>query len=159
AVWLDEVQEALFRKHVPKRLVPALRSLSGVPVLLDALTKPDEKWFGKDPVAARDELVRASFTRAVARAKPLAGEPADWRWGKLHTVTFKPPLAGLGDAHAKAFSFAPLERPGDAHTPNNARYDESYKQVHGATYRQLFDLANWDRGLATSAPGQSGQPG
>ena len=31
--------------------------------------------------------------------------------------------------------------------------------MHGPTYRQLFDLADWDRGLATSAPGQSGQPG
>ena len=29
----------------------------------------------------------------------------------------------------------------------------------GASYRQIFDLADWDRGLATSTPGQSGQPG
>ena len=28
-----------------------------------------------------------------------------------------------------------------------------------ATYRHILDLANWDRGLATSAPGQSGQLG
>ena len=33
-----------------------------------------------------------------------------------------------------------------AHSPNN--------QV-----RQVFDLADWDTGVATSAPGQSGQPG
>jgi penicillin amidase len=31
--------------------------------------------------------------------------------------------------------------------------------VHGASYRQVFDLADWDRGLATSTPGQSGQLG
>ena len=42
---------------------------------------------------------------------------------------------------------------------NNTRHDESFRQVHGATYRHLLDLADWDRGLATSAPGQSGQPG
>ena len=37
--------------------------------------------------------------------------------------------------------------------------DEKYEQIHGASYRQLFDLADWDRGLATSTPGQSAQPG
>jgi hypothetical protein len=30
---------------------------------------------------------------------------------------------------------------------------------HGSTHRHLFDLADWDPGLASSAPGQSGQPG
>jgi penicillin amidase len=44
-------------------------------------------------------------------------------------------------------------------TPNNTRYDGSFRQVHGATYRHLLDLSDWDKGLATSAPGQSGQPG
>jgi penicillin amidase len=60
---------------------------------------------------------------------------------------------------AAAFDVGPFERPGDVTTPNNTRYDADYRQVHGASYRQLFDLADWDRALATSAPGQSGQPG
>ena len=42
--------------------------------------------------------------------------------------------------------------------PNNTRYDAAFRQVHGASYRQLIDLADWDRAVATSAPGQSGQP-
>src|SRR5262245_3751093 len=37
ALWLDELQDSVFRMHVPKRLVPALRSLSDVSVLLAAL--------------------------------------------------------------------------------------------------------------------------
>ncbi|HKB40677.1 MAG TPA: penicillin acylase family protein, partial [Gemmataceae bacterium] len=53
----------------------------------------------------------------------------------------------------------PVPRPGDVNTVNNTRHDETYRQIHGASYRQLFDLADWDRGLATSVPGQSGQPG
>ena len=62
-------------------------------------------------------------------------------------------------AIAKAFNVGPFERPGDANTPNNTRYDDKFQQLHGATYRHLIDLADWDRALATSAPGQSGQPG
>jgi penicillin amidase len=39
-----------------------------------------------------------------------------------------------------------------SHTPN-------FEHTGGATYRHVFDLADWHRGMATSAPGQSGQPG
>ena len=60
---------------------------------------------------------------------------------------------------AETLNLGPVERSGDANTPNNTRYNEAYQQIHGATYRHLIDLADWDRALATSAPGQSGQPG
>ena len=86
-------------------------------------------------------------------------EPQQQRWGALHRVTFRHPLATLGLLPSSAFNLGPVERPGDVNTPNNTRYDESYQQIHGASYRHLFDLADWDRALATSAPGQSGQPG
>src|SRR5581483_10662388 len=117
-------------------------------------------WFGESARSERDRLLRTTFTRAVRRTTALLGnDPAGWRWGKLHTATFRHPLAALGPAYAKAFNLGPVERGGDAQTPNNTRHDVKFGQVHGATYRQLFDLADWDRGLATSAPGQSGQPG
>ena len=69
------------------------------------------------------------------------------------------PLASLGRAYEEAFNLGPVERTGDGHTPNNTRHDDSFQQVHGASYRQLFDLADWDRGLAINTPGQSGQLG
>jgi penicillin amidase len=65
----------------------------------------------------------------------------------------------MSPAYARAFDLGPVERTGDGYTPNNTRYDDSFQQTHGATYRHLFDLGDWDSGLATSAPGQSGQPG
>ena len=33
------------------------------------------------------------------------------------------------------------------------------KQQHGASFREVLDLANWDNSVATNVPGQSGQPG
>lgn len=158
AVWLKELQDALFARHAPKELRKSFAAVCGLPTLLAALETADPHWFGddarSDARSARDRLVRETFARAVEKVKALPG-----RWGELHTVTFRHPLASLGPAHEKAFSLGPLERPGDGNTPNNARYDSRYRQIHGATYRHLFDLADWDRGLATSAPGQSGQPG
>jgi penicillin amidase len=158
AVWLRTLQQEFYARHVPKELVAAAVSLGGLPTMLAALEAPDPRWFGPDPKAGRDNLLRETFAKAVDELKKLPA-PQQERWGALHTITFRHPLAALDPAIATAFDVGPFERPGDANTPNNTRHDDRYQQVHGATYRHLFDLADWDRGLATSAPGQSGQPG
>jgi penicillin amidase len=154
AAWLKELKDAMLALHIPKRLHKACASLVPLPVMLEALAKADPRWFGDDAAKARDRLVRETFARAVKRAEKLPD-----KWGALHTVTFRHPLAALGPAHRVALNLGPVERPADEYCPNNTRYDETFQQAHGATYRHLFDLADWDRGLATSAPGQSGQPG
>ncbi len=160
AAWLQELEIDFFKPHVPKELVETLRHFAGLPVMLPALEKPDPTWFGDEPRQARDLLVRATFARAVERVKERLGDnPDGWAWGKLHTVTFRHPLAALGPQFARAFNLGPLPRPGDGNTPNNTRHDNNFQQLHGATYRHVLDLADWDRGLASSAPGQSGQPG
>ena len=127
--------------------------------MLVALEKPDAAWFGEKPAEARDRLLLAALEKAVARRKQLPGEAQDWPWGRLHTTTFHHPLSLLGPAYAKAFDLGPVRRAGDAHTPNAASHSVKFEHTGGATYRHIFDLADWDRGLATSAPGQSGQPG
>lgn len=160
AVWLQELMNAFYAESLPKDPRPERADLRSVTVLLRHLNQPQVAQFGSDPIKSRDELLRKTFAAAVARVKSLQGDDAAaWSWGKLHTATFEHPLASLGPAYAQAFNLGPVERPGDANTPNNARHDDNFKQVHGASYRQLFDLADWDRGLATSTPGQSGQPG
>jgi len=150
AAWLKELKETMLSLHLPKELHKTAGVLCGLPVLLAALETADAKWFGTDARAARDRLILATFARAVKRVRTL---PA--RWGTVHTVTFRHPLGG---SHG-GFNIGPFERSGDEFTPNNTRHDDNFRQLHGATYRHLLDLADWDRGLATSAPGQSGQPG
>jgi penicillin amidase len=128
--------------------------------MLTALEHPEAAWFGKDPAAGRDRLLCETFARAVKKVQAkLGNDPSRWAWGKLHTVTFRHPLATFGPAYAQAFNLGPLPRPGDGLTPNATSYNAQFEQISGASYRQLFDLADWDRGLATSTPGQSGQPG
>jgi penicillin G amidase len=135
-----------------------LDALSGLPVMLRALETADPHWFGPDAKAARDQLLRTTFAQSVQKLRALP-EGQQLRWGALHTATFRHPLETLDPALAKAFNVGPFERSGDANTPNNTRYDAKFNQIHGASYRHLLDLADWDRALATSAPGQSGQPG
>jgi penicillin amidase len=159
ALWLQELQEEIYRHQVPPDLVDPVKKLSGLPTMLAALERADPAWFGKDAEKKRADLVRTTFARAVARLDLLSGGGRPVSWGQLHTVTFRHPLADLGPEYAAAFNRGPLARPGDANSPNNTSHDAVFRQIHGASYRQLFDLADWDRGLATSTPGQSGQPG
>jgi penicillin amidase len=158
AIWLRTLQEAFYSLQAPKELVASATSLGGLPTMLAALEDSDPRWFGADARAARDKLLRETFAKAMERLKKLPASQQD-RWGALHTVTFRHPLATLDTSVAKAFNVGPFERTGDVNTPNNTRHDEKFNQIHGATYRHLFDLADWDRAIATSAPGQSGQPG
>jgi penicillin amidase len=158
--WLRELVEAFYEPRVPRRSLSSFRSHRGAEVMLAALENPDRTWFGDDPQVRRDELLQRTFTSAVAKTKAALGEdPQQWAWGKLHTMHFRHPLAGLGPAHEKALSLGRVPRPGDGLTPNAASHNEKFAQASGASYRQIFDLADWDRGLATSVPGQSGQPG
>lgn len=158
ALWQRELQAMFFQRQVSTEHVKLLNSLAGTPVLIAALTSADPRWLGENPVQQRDVLVRESFARAVRQWKQLPLEKQQ-RYGVLHQVTFRHPLSTIGPVAAKLFNLGPFERSGDVNTPNNTRSDEQFQQIHGASYRQLFDLADWDRGLATNGPGQSGQWG
>jgi penicillin amidase len=63
-------------------------------------------------------------------------------WGRRHTRSFRHPLL-------RAFDLPTVERSGGAGTV----------AADGASYRQIFDVADWDRSQVINVPGQSGQPG
>lgn len=159
-VWLEELEKSLYEKHLPKKVAAVIRQAGGVTTVLRALENADANWFGDNPQEERDELLRSTLARAVDRCKKLLGNDAQkWSWGRLHTATFHHALSKLGPGYAQAFDLGPISRPGSGLTPNNTRHDDKFAQLHGASYRELFDLSDWDKGLATSTPGQSGQPG
>jgi penicillin amidase len=161
SIWLQTLLTEFYKPQVKSdELLKFVRGGAGIEVMLSVLEKPDRTWFGDEPEKARDRLLLTTMTSARRELnKLLPGGPDTHRWGRLHTATFTHPLASRGPEFARAFNLGPVERGGDGTTPNNGRYDGHYRQVHGASYRQLFDLADWDKGLATSVPGQSGQPG
>ncbi len=83
---------------------------------------------------------------------------ARWTWGQIHTATFQHPLASTGDAARLRFNVGPFPRAGYGDTVF-ATGGSDTRQTVGATFREVMDLADWDRSIGTSAPGQSGQPG
>ena len=158
AIWLQLLQQEFYAAHVPRPQLEIMRT--GTSVMLQALANPTDRWFEGDPKAARDALLLATFTKAVETTKKRLGDDtAKWSWGKLHTARFVHPLSTLGRPYAAALDLGPVARPGDATTANATSHDPQFLQTAGASYRHIFDLADWDLGLATSTPGQSGQPG
>ena len=160
SIWLQELDAAFYASRVPREVRTERGDLRNIAVMLQRLSEPEVATFGESPTAARDTLLRQSFVAAVGRTRKLLGDdPTKWRWGQVHTATLRHPLASLGPAYERAFNRGPVERSGDSHTPNNTRYNDTFQQIHGASYRQVLDLADWDRAMVTSTPGQSGQPG
>ena len=122
-----------------------------LPTVVRWLLTPDST-LGPKPEAARDSLALAAWDDALREISTRLGpDRAAWSWGALHRAGFRHPLAA-------AFDLPSVPRGGDAHTVN-ATGGPDYRQAYGASYREILDLADWDRSVATSVPGQSGQPG
>lgn len=156
-MWMQAIQDVFYTLRMPKEKAATLGKLNSLPTILQALEDADPHWFGADAPKVRDHFLRTTFAEAIKKYQSLPREKQA-RWGSLHTVTFRHPLTPwLGNANA--FNIGPFERTGDGNTPNNTRFDSAFNQIHGASYRHVIDVADWDRALATSAPGQSGQLG
>jgi penicillin G amidase len=95
------------------------------------------------PAAERKPLIEKGLRKAIDRLTSSQGADwKNWRWGRMHARAFPHSLAPQFDLPA-------VERPGGAGTV----------AADGASYREILDVSNWDRSLATNTPGQSGQPG
>jgi penicillin amidase len=51
-----------------------------------------------------------------------------------------------------------VPRGGDGNTVN-ATSGARMLQTHGASFREILDLSDWDKSVAVNVPGQSAQPG
>ncbi|MEZ4457583.1 MAG: penicillin acylase family protein, partial [Gemmatimonadales bacterium] len=115
------------------------------------VTRPD-RTFGATPAVTRDTVVLRALELAMAELRnELPGDPAGWRYGEVHHATFRHPIA-------KAFDLPNASRGGDDETVNMTG-GPGWRQSSGASYRGIFDTADWDNSVATTVPGQSGQPG
>lgn len=129
------------------------------------LERPDDPWFssiGDSNVRGRDALSAVALDDAVADLRDRFGaDPAKWRWGALHTVTFAHPLsAGLPGPLRSLFDIGPFERAGDGYSVNNGAYSlmTPYALRSHASERMIVDLGDLDRSRAVLPTGESGQP-
>jgi penicillin amidase len=98
-----------------------------------------------DAMRAGDTALLDALTTAVEQPAPPRPQ-----------VTFTHPLA-ITKAARRLFDVGPFAADGYAATVN-ARGIRSNTEI-GASFREILDVGDWDRSVATSAPGQSESPG
>ena len=158
-VWLTRLTPAVFKRHVPEAAWRAVAGRISTLKTIDALKNPSPRWFGgEDARGGRDAVLLTSLEEAVKEARERLGDDSSkWRWGKLHVATFTHALST--DAERRAlFNLPSVERSGDGNTVNSTS-GPNFRQSHGASFREILDVSDWDRSVATCVPGQSGQPG
>jgi penicillin amidase len=149
-IWLRKLMAYAVSSEIPAEVRPIMERRINARILLDLLHRA--------PAAKRHDLLARSLAVTAAESRRMLGEEmASWRWGALHTIRFRHPLSST-EEQRRLFDLGPVERGGDSDTVNNTG-GSGYTQSSGASFRGIFDLADWDRSVATSVPGQSGQPG
>ena len=106
----------------------------------------------------RDALLRDSLVAARKMlAERFGADPGGWTWGAAHIALFQHPvlraLPVLG-----TLTTVSIPSPGDDTTVNRGGVDGQMRNVHGAGFRGVYDLADLDRSLFMVTPGQSGNP-
>jgi penicillin amidase len=165
-IWLTKLTPAVFTERVrpnraraPEKVWPLVAGRISLLKTIEALKNPPRHWYLEESASAdRDVVLLTSLEEAVKEARERLGDDASkWRWGKLHVATFTHALST--DAERRAlFNLPSVERGGDGNTVNNTS-GSNFRQNHGASFREILDVSDWDRSVATSVPGQSGQPG
>ncbi|HKS42792.1 MAG TPA: penicillin acylase family protein [Blastocatellia bacterium] len=126
--------------------------------LIGAVKSLNAKFFGANPQAKRDELLIKSLSEGVSELRAKLGQDMkNWRWGAIHVAEFKHSLSTT-DAMRAVFDLKPVARGGDSSTVNATGGGSNFRQSHGASFREILDLSDWDNSVAINVPGQSGQP-
>jgi penicillin amidase len=158
--WVAELSDAVTKQAIPAEAQKITGKLSP-PAMVEELSLPRAAVFGQNPEASRDALLlQALHAAEVKLTARLGTDPKNWSWGQLHRANFFHPLGGVSPAAKALFNRGPVPRPGNGDTVDATYFGgSSFDQLAGASYREIFDLSNWDNAVGVNVPGQSGQPG
>ncbi|HEY3383939.1 MAG TPA: penicillin acylase family protein [Vicinamibacterales bacterium] len=158
----DSAAAALFELWAPRlsgrllALVPAAdRPYVGASLPTDRLLRM-VAGARTDP-AVQDALLGDALDQAWQDAtRAMGSNPSTWAWGRIHRAYWEHPLAGTA-ARRDVFNLPDVPRGGDANAPFAT--GTGSHQTHGASFREVIDLADWDRSMTINVPGASAQPG
>ena len=155
-VFGDELGEQLLRRS--RRDLAVALSLM--------LPEAETHWFDDvttPEVENRDEILLSALEDTIDELSETLGEDmSEWRWGDLHTATFRNQSlgsSGVGIIEA-IFNRGPVAVDGTGGAVNATSYSMSDPYaVHAVpSQRQIVDLEYFERSLTMHTTGQSGHP-
>ncbi|MFP3853124.1 MAG: penicillin acylase family protein [Anaerolineales bacterium] len=143
---------------------PLPRSSRAFTIVHDLLDEPNSQWWDLSRTAAietRDQALELSFLSALSELHELLGRNQQaWRWGDMHTATFRnqslgksgvPPIEWL-------FNRGPYPTGGGTSIVNATGWkpQAGYEVTSLPSQRIIHDLSDWDLSSAVHTTGQSG---
>ncbi|MET3412465.1 penicillin acylase family protein [Methylobacterium sp. 1030] len=153
--------EVVWVRHLRPALVAALVPDAGTRRLLppgDTQSLIERLETDLDPATRASLLTDALGAGLRTCRERMGADPADWSWGRLHHALFAHPLTAL--APGSGWDVGPLPVGGAAASVMHAEYrTDTFRLTHGASFRMVVDVGDWDRSVFINVPGQSGDPG
>ncbi len=154
-----------FRDELGESLVRRSRAMA-LYALETLIADPQSPWFDDRTTPqgeTRDDIIRQAMTDAIAELTERLGPNMEkWRWGDLHTATFKNQALGQSGIALieRIFNRGPVPVDGTLATVNNTAYSPSapYEVRTVPSYRQVIDAGEWSRSVSMHTTGQSGHP-
>jgi penicillin amidase len=149
--WEKKLTEHAYLLMVPERARSVIKTVSLRKVI---------QWIihNRPELKGRDVFLQTGFEEAVKSLTEKLGEQAkNWKYGQpaYHHVLINHPLGKLvNDSLQQLFSCGPLPRGGSASTVGVTSNNDN--QSHGATFRLVADVSDWNNTRFTNTPGQSG---
>jgi penicillin amidase len=176
---MDSAQAALFNifwKHLLEavfhdQLSPEISPYGGhtaSDIVYFLLQEPDNLWWDDvttpDAVEKRDDILEAAFLKAWGEGVELFGEyPGEWRWGDLHTITFRNPTLGSSGIAVieDIFNRGPYPTSGSESVIQKTCWtaNDPYHVTCIPALRQVIDLGDLAGSKMIHSLGQSGHPG
>lgn len=153
AAWEKKILERAHKIFVPEKVQSILKSVS---------VKRAIQWIASDDpkLKGRNSFLLGCLEEAVTGLhKKLGDDLSKWQYGQTayHHVIIKHPLSNVvNDSIRKILETPAMPRGGSGSTPGVT--SNSDNQSHGATFRMVADVSDWDKTLFTNSPGQSGNP-
>jgi penicillin amidase len=147
--------------------------------LARVVTQPDSPWWDDTSTIGvretRDQIMSAALDAAGADLRHQLGDPANWTWGSIHTVTFAEQTlgtSGIGPLEA-IFNRGSYPAPGTCTVvdkicgPTSNEWPQGdapanllhmFAATSAPSYRLVIDMSNLDGATILQATGQSGEP-
>lgn len=154
---------ATFHDDLPKDLWPGGGS-RWFEVVRRLVEEPNSPWWDDKTSPERedrDAILSKALSAAVAELESQLGkDPEKWRWGDLHTATFRNQTLGQSGVQPieMLFNRGPFATSGGANIVNATAWDprKGYEVRSLPSMRMIVDLADLSRSLSIHTTGQSG---
>ncbi len=163
AAFWKHLLAATFDDELPKDLRPGGGS-RWFEVVRRLVQEPTSPWWDDQSTPERedrDAILRRALTAAVAELeKTQGGDPQQWRWGRLHTSTFRNQTLGRSGVFfiEALFNRGPFPTSGGSNIVNATGWNprQGYEVRSLPSMRMIVDLADLSRSLGIHTTGQSG---